>query len=417
MAPTGIAIALAGVGKSYSLEQRPWHRLWQQLLGRPGRGPQHHALQGLNLELMRGESLGIIGRNGAGKSTLLQLVCGVLDPSTGTRRVEGRIAALLELGAGFNPELTGRENVRLNGPLLGLSSGEMDRRLPEIIEFAAIGEFIDQPVRSYSSGMFVRLAFAMATSVEPDILVIDEALSVGDGVFARRSFDRIMALKERGATVLFCSHSTYHVESLCQRVLWLDQGRVRMLGPAAEVIAAYNDYIGAEAHGMDERSSMAQSVPPMAVEAQPPAALAGQGRLLALQARAGEQVGRRLKLHCGRHDLELDVAFQVDPALPAPSVIMALVSRAGTLVASAGTHNDGVQLRRDAQGRGQVTLRLPRLPLLKGEYDINIYLACERGLHYYVPVLSAFELQVTQDGLEQGFVTLEHEWIPKTPST
>lgn len=412
MVSQGIAIALQGVGKSYTLEQRPWHRLWQQLLGRPGSGPQHHALQGVDLELRRGDSLGIVGRNGAGKSTLLQLVCGVLDPSQGTRRVEGRIAALLELGAGFNPELTGRENVRLNGPLLGLSSAEMERRLPEIIEFAGIGEFVDQPVRSYSSGMFVRLAFAMATSVEPDILVIDEALSVGDGVFARRSFDRIMALRERGATVLFCSHSTYQIESLCQRVLWLDQGRVRMLGPAAEVVAAYNDYIGSETHGGEGNPLRSEGGAPMqgADDRAAPPFRPGEGRILSLQARAADQVGRQLRLHCGAQDLMLDVAFQVDPALPAPSVLMALSTRAGTMVASAGTHNDGVVLPRDARGNGRVTLTLPRLPLLKGDYVVDIYLACERGLHYYAAVLAAFELQVTQDGLEQGLVTLGHRW-------
>lgn len=150
-------------------------------------------------------------------------------------------------------------------------------------------------------------------------------------------------------------------------------------------------------------------------EAAPPVP-SGQGRLLALQARAGDQVGRRLKLHCKAHDLELDVAYQVDPGLPPPSIIMALLSRSGALVASAGTHNDGVVLPRDAHGRGQVTLRLPCLPLLKGEYYIHIYLACERGLHYYAPALSAFELEVSQDGLEQGFVTLNHTWIPQTPS-
>lgn len=417
MADTGIAIALAGVGKSYSLEQRPWHRLWQQLLGRPSRGPQYHALQGVDLELRRGEALGLIGRNGAGKSTLLQLVCGVLDPSSGTRKVEGRIAALLELGAGFNPELTGRENVRLNGPLLGLSSAEMERRLPEIIEFAGIGDFIDQPVRSYSSGMFVRLAFSMATCVEPDVLVIDEALSVGDGVFARRSFDRIMALKERGATVLFCSHSTYHVEALCNRVLWLEQGRVRMLGPAAEVVAAYNDYIGGETHGGEGNPLRTGGVAPMqgadelaGAGAHPPPFRPGEGRILALQARAGQQVGRHLKLHSGREDLVLDVAFQVDPALPPPSVLMALATRAGTLVASAGTHNDGLVLERDARGNGRVSLTLPKLPLLKGEYVIDIYLACERGLHYYATAPCAFELQMTQDGLEQGVVNLGQRW-------
>ena len=187
-------IDLQALGKSYSLEARPAFRLWRQLTGHVDRGPQHHALQGVDLRIHAGETVGVIGRNGAGKSTLLQLICGVLQPTTGTRRVDGRVAALLELGAGFNPELTGRENVRLNGPLMGLGTAQIEQRLPEIVEFAGIGDFIDQPVRSYSSGMFVRLAFSMATSVEPDILIIDEALSVGDGVFARKSFERSMAL-------------------------------------------------------------------------------------------------------------------------------------------------------------------------------------------------------------------------------
>lgn len=415
MDSSAIVIALQGVHKSYTLEQRPWHRLWQQLRGGAFTGPQHHALQDVNLQVRRGEAIGIIGRNGAGKSTLLQLVCGVLDPTQGSRRVQGRIAALLELGAGFNPELTGRENVRLNGPLLGIGSAEMERRLPEIIEFAGIGEFVDQPVRSYSSGMFVRLAFAMATSVEPDILVIDEALSVGDGVFARRSFDRIMSLKERGATVLFCSHSIYHVESLCARVVWMDQGRVRMQGPASEVVAAYNDFIGSETHGADGNPLRAAGSAPMQGADEPVSEAAphyrpGEGRLLSLQARAGDQVGRHLRLHSGTQDLVLDVAFQVDPQLPAPSVLMALFTRAGLMVASAGTHNNGLTLERDARGNGRISLTLPRLALLKGEYYIDIYLACERGLHYYANAPMAFELLVTQDGLEQGVVNLGHRW-------
>ncbi len=190
--PDDVVIDLQRVSKSYSLEPRPWHRLWNQLSGQPGRGRQHHALHGVDLRIRRGEVVGIVGRNGAGKSTLLQVVCGVLQPSSGERIVRGRVAALLELGAGFNPELTGRENVRLNGPLLGLSTSQVEQRLPGIIDFAGIGEYIDQPVRSYSSGMFMRLAFSMATSVDPDILVIDEALSVGDGAFSRKSFERII---------------------------------------------------------------------------------------------------------------------------------------------------------------------------------------------------------------------------------
>jgi lipopolysaccharide transport system ATP-binding protein len=413
-------ISLEGVSKSYSLEQDPWRRLVRQILGRQAVGARFQALKDIHLEIRRGEAVGLIGRNGAGKSTLLQVVCGVLEPSEGRRRVNGRIAALLELGAGFNPELTGRENVRLNGPLLGISMAEMDRRLPEIIEFSGIGDFIDQPVRAYSSGMFVRLAFAMATSMEPDILIIDEALSVGDGVFARRSFDRVMSLRERGATVLFCSHSTYHVESLCSRVLWMDQGCIRMQGAASEVVAAYNDFISGQTNGFQETASqssgtspllpLAESVSPLPSDFQP-----GGGRILSLQARAGTQVGRHLRIHSRSLDLVLEVTFQVDPLLPSPSVLMALFTRAGILVASAGTHNDDVVLKRDDSGVGRVSLVLPTLALLKGDYYIDIYLACERGLHYYESALAAFELVMTQNGLEQGVINLGHRWSPSLP--
>jgi lipopolysaccharide transport system ATP-binding protein len=413
---TDTVISLQGVSKTYTLEKHPWRRLMQQLRGRHVTGPQFQALRAIDLEVHRGEAVGLIGRNGAGKSTLLQLICGVLEPSQGRRVVKGRVAALLELGAGFNPELTGRENVRLNGPLLGIGTAEMDRRLPEIIEFSGIGDFIDQPVRAYSSGMFVRLAFAMATSVEPEILIIDEALSVGDGVFARKSFDRVMSLRQRGATVLFCSHSTYHVESLCSRVVWLDQGGVRMAGPASEVVAAYNDFIGGETHGSQAGTPLPASAAPLMGADEPIAPLQvesrpGEGRILSLQARAGEQFGRHLRLHSRTQDLVLDVAFQVDPQLPDPSVLMALFTRAGILVASAGTHNDHFALTRDDRGNGQVSLVLPQLPLLKGEYYLDIYLACERGLHYYATAPAAFELVMTQNGLEQGVVNLGHQWL------
>jgi lipopolysaccharide transport system ATP-binding protein len=264
--------------------------------------------------------------------------------------------------------------------------------------------------------MFVRLAFAMATSVEPDILIIDEALSVGDGVFARKSFDRVMSLRQRGATVLFCSHSTYHVESLCSRVVWLDQGGVRMAGPASEVVAAYNDFIGGETHGSQAGTPLSASAAPLMGADEPIAPLQvesrpGEGRILALQARAGEQFGRHLRLHSRTQDLVLDVAFQVDPQLPDPSVLMALFTRAGILVASAGTHNDHFALTRDDRGSGHVSLVLPQLPLLKGEYYLDIYLACERGLHYYATAPAAFELVMTQDGLEQGVVNLGHQWL------
>jgi lipopolysaccharide transport system ATP-binding protein len=274
----------------------------------------------------------------------------------------------------------------------------------------------------------------MATSMDPDILVIDEALSVGDGAFARKSFDRIMTMKDRGVTILFCSHSTYHVESICSRAIWLDQGQVRMNDEVSRVVAAYNDFITAETAGLPTAEAMAPAQGPAAV---PQAATAeassgleddtppdymqqqepfrpGHGRVLSLLATAqgpgGAQSGRELKLHTGQYSLTLAMDFLIDPTLPAPTMIMALYTRAGVLVASAGSHNDGHALQRDARGQGRTVLRLPKLPLLKGEYYINVILACERGLHYYENVMYAVKLDVTQDGLEQGFVTLDHTW-------
>ncbi|MBK9237101.1 MAG: ABC transporter ATP-binding protein [Rhodoferax sp.] len=234
------AVQARGLGKCYSLFDRPGDRLKQLLWGRWHRYDRDFwALRDVSFDIRRGEVVGIVGRNGAGKSTLLQMVCGTLSPTNGTLTVEGRVAALLELGAGFNPDFTGLENVYMNAAILGLSRKQVDDKLDDILSFADIGDFIHQPVKTYSSGMFMRLAFSVATSVEPDILVIDEALSVGDGAFARKSFDRIMRLKDAGKTILFCSHSMYQVEALCSRALWIEAGAVRMIGSAAEVTSAY----------------------------------------------------------------------------------------------------------------------------------------------------------------------------------
>ena len=222
------AIEARGLGKCYGLYAHPSDRLKQLLWGRWRQfSREFWALREVDLLIRPGEVVGLVGRNGAGKSTLLQMLCGTLPPTKGHLRVHGRVAALLELGAGFNPEFTGIENVFMNGAILGLKHHEVEERLDEILAFADIGEFVHQPVKTYSSGMFVRLAFAVATSVEPDILVIDEALAVGDGAFARKSFDRIMRLKDSGKTILFCSHSMYQVEALCSRAIWIDKGKLR----------------------------------------------------------------------------------------------------------------------------------------------------------------------------------------------
>ncbi|MDE1962993.1 MAG: ABC transporter ATP-binding protein [Xanthomonadaceae bacterium] len=246
-------IEVRGMGKTYPMYDKPHHRLLQMLSPGPSNRwyKEFQALQNLDITVHRGETVGIVGCNGSGKSTLLQVICGTLAPSTGEVHVRGRVAALLELGAGFNPEFTGRENVYLNGSVLGLTRKEVEERFDDIAAFADIGEFIEQPVKSYSSGMYIRLAFAVAINVTPDILVIDEALSVGDEAFQRKCFARINAIRDAGATVLFVSHSAGTVIELCDRALLLDRGELIAQGAPKFVIARYHKLVYAPADQRD----------------------------------------------------------------------------------------------------------------------------------------------------------------------
>jgi lipopolysaccharide transport system ATP-binding protein len=242
------AIHLQGICKSFPVYDKPHHRLLQMLFPRKQSWfKEFHALKNVGLEIKKGQTLGIVGRNGSGKSTLLQIICGTLMPSSGAVRVSGRIAALLELGTGFNPEFTGRENVYLNGAVLGLTREEIDERFDDIAAFADIGDFIEQPVKSYSSGMYVRLAFAVAISSTPDLLIVDEALSVGDEAFQRKCFARIDAIRDAGATVLFVSHSAGTVVELCDRAVLLDRGEVLAEGSPKAVVSRYQKLLYAPA--------------------------------------------------------------------------------------------------------------------------------------------------------------------------
>lgn len=244
-------IVAANLNKVFPVYEKPVHRLLQ-MFSPPSRKHvwyrKFEALKNISFEVARGETLGIVGRNGSGKSTLLQIICGTLGETSGDIRVKGRIAALLELGAGFNPEFTGRENVFLNGTVLGLTRAEVAERFDQIVEFSEIGGFIDQPVKSYSSGMFVRLAFAVAINVTPDILVVDEALSVGDEAFQRKCFARIQQMRDSGVTVLFVSHSAGVVMQLCDRAMLLDQGELLAMGEPKSVISRYHKLIYAPPH-------------------------------------------------------------------------------------------------------------------------------------------------------------------------
>lgn len=235
-----IAIRVENLSKCFQIYERPSDRLLQMLTrGIKKFYREFWALKGISFEINKGETVGIVGRNGSGKSTLLQLICGTLNPSGGDVQINGRIAALLELGSGFNPEFTGRENVYMNAAVLGLKKSEVDARYAEIESFAEIGRFIDQPVKTYSSGMAVRLAFAVAINSDPEVLIIDEALSVGDELFQRKCFSRIETIKKNGATILFVSHSGAAVIGLCDRAILIDCGEVLASGPPKAIIGQY----------------------------------------------------------------------------------------------------------------------------------------------------------------------------------
>lgn len=234
-----IAIALNNVSKCYQRYARPVDRLKEILIPGISRSQEFWALKDISLEMHRGETWGIIGQNGSGKSTLLQIIAGTLTPSSGDLKVNGRVSALLELGSGFNPEFTGRQNVFFNGQILGLSKQEIEAKFDDIAAFADIGDFIDRPVKTYSSGMFVRLAFAVAINVDPDILIVDEALSVGDIFFQQKCYKFLEEIRSRGASVIFVSHDTQAVLKLCEQAILLDRGCLSYLGKPSDVVSKY----------------------------------------------------------------------------------------------------------------------------------------------------------------------------------
>lgn len=402
------AIGVHQLSKCYQLYQQPIDRL-KQFLWRSRRQYYRElwALRDINFYVMPGEVVGIVGRNGSGKSTLLQLVCGTLTPTSGEVRVNGRVAALLELGAGFNPEFTGRENILMGAAVMGLNQSRIAARLEEIIDFSGVREFIDQPVKTYSSGMYVRLAFSVAINVDPDILVIDEALSVGDGAFARKSFNRIMQMRDAGKTILFCSHSLFQVESLCTRAIWINQGKIMMDGEAAQVVAAYQSFLDksmvdspAEPEIASNSAITEENIEPMRDSA----------RVEKVTVMVDGEDNQHTVIMSEKSSIVICITFTSDPILPCPTIAVTLHAMDNRMLTSAATWEDQFSLQRTPDGSGRVCLRLDQPPLLKGEYLVSVYLLCERGLHLYDSAEGVATLRVQQMGRLQGYFSIPHEW-------
>lgn len=411
---TSVAIQAADLSKCYSLYHHPRDRLKQFLW--PSRWWGEHkfyrelwALRNINFSINRGEVVGIVGQNGSGKSTLLQLICGTLTPTHGHVNCEGRIAALLELGAGFNPEFTGRENVLMNAAILGLNQQEIDQRLENIIDFSGVRDFIDQPVKTYSSGMYVRLAFSVAINIDPDILVIDEALSVGDGAFARKSFNRIMQMRDTGKTILFCSHSLFQVESLCARAIWIHKGQIVMDDDSPKVVSAYQTFLD-----QNNTDSPPTELPGSRIAEKSPetgsAITSGYARFDKITVLTDNSQVQNALISSEQSDLQVELDFTSDPMLPCPTIGVTIQSKDGRTITSAATWEDAFTMQRSASGAGRVRIEFRQIPLLKGEYQISAYLLCERGLHVYDTAENIALMEVKQTGRLQGYFSIPHEW-------
>ncbi len=342
------AVEFRNVSKSYPIYAAPGDRLKE--LATFHRRKYHHeywALRDLSLEVRSGETFCIVGENGCGKSTLLQICAGILQPSVGTVTVHGRVAALLELGAGFSPEFTGRQNVYLNGAILGLSAKQIDLKFAEIAEFAEIGEFIDQPVKTYSSGMVVRLAFAVAIHVDPEILLVDEALSVGDVYFRQRCLRKVHELRSRGVTILFVSHATAEIKSLGDRALWLDHGQAMALGDTDEVVSQYLAAMAAkDAHYCEQEvlhhPPATTHAPVEIVEGIPHIdRRSGDGRAAVIGIAVCDTSGRKLHVIEPDSTVVVRVSVRSKTALEQPIVGIVFRNQLGVDFAGANTTSEG----------------------------------------------------------------------------
>ncbi|MCB1985430.1 MAG: ABC transporter ATP-binding protein [Burkholderiales bacterium] len=392
------------LSKCYQLYHHPKDRL-KQFLWRGKRKYYRElwALRDIDFSVSDGEVVGIVGNNGSGKSTLLQLVSGTLTPTSGEISVNGRIAALLELGAGFNPEFTGRENVLMNAAIMGLSQTEIIERFESIVDFSGIRDFIDQPVKTYSSGMYIRLAFSVAINVDPDILVIDEALSVGDGAFARKSFDRIMQFRKAGKTILFCSHSIYQVAALCDRAIWLDKGEIAMIGSSSDVTTQYGQtLLDADSHIKKNEHTAATSAQHISNK--------GSARITDIQASVDGTSGTLLHATSQKSTLTVVVQFEFDPELPTPSLVITFSTMDGLGISSTSSYHDNIDLTHYFNENKKIEVIFPSIPLLKGNYTLSVYLGCENAIHCYDSALNVIELKIEQESTEQGFVMLPHYW-------
>ena len=389
-------IEVRDLSKVYHLYNKPSDRIRETFSIRKKKySKEHYALKNINLKINKGESIGIVGTNGSGKSTLLKLVTGVVTPTTGTIKTDGKIAALLELGAGFNPEYTGIENIYLNGTMMGYTEDEMKKRVPDIIEFADIGEFINQPVKAYSSGMFARLAFAVSINVEPDILIVDEALSVGDTRFQVKCIDKMRELQESGTTILFVTHAIEQIKRFCTRAIWIKNGELIEDGEASQVVYLYDNFMKygekkIEKVNNEEEFSLPDNSDYLAVI---------------------QKVSINKNMFKTFEKLEVEVTYDVyDKNMEDLQVGVAFYSLDRKIyVFGPNTNLDKISVPQK-QGRHVVKYIVPELMLMGGDYTVDVGIFNSGGIVNLDYKNNCEGFSVANEYFSEGMFYLKHEW-------
>lgn len=392
-----VIINVDHVGKMYKLFDQPIDRLKHTLFWRFGKkyGRDFWALDNISFQVKKGEAVGIIGRNGSGKSTLLQIIAGVLQPTCGSVEVKGRVSALLELGSGFNPEYTGRENIYLSGAIYGINQEEMEAQSDDIIAFADIGEFIDQPVKNYSSGMFARLAFAVAMSVKPDILIVDEILAVGDMVFQAKCLKRFHKLIDNGCTILFVSHDPYSIRAFCPISIYLDRGKMVNWGSSDVVIGQYVSDMQLKEND-DENHAELKVENPFLFIIDDVQMLNSEGKSVS-QVSCGEKIYLRFHYLTKSKDIE-NVVF-VFNLYRADGLY---ICGATSLMDSHSPMPPGIQ--------GWVTVEFPSLRILTGEYYWRVAIDDHRGMGVYSAIVPVCKFRVIDKLESVGLIDINRNW-------
>lgn len=393
-----IAVSVDEVWKHFRLYHEKNQYLKTTVLkGTRARFDEFWALQNLSFEILTGSTFGIIGPNGSGKSTLLKCLTGILTPEKGSIAVNGRIAALLELGAGFHPDLSGRENIFLNGAILGMTSKDIHRNLDNIVDFAGLGEFIDTPVKNYSSGMTVRLGFAIAINVDPEILIIDEVLAVGDTAFQQKCLEKIEDFRKDGRTIILVSHGLSVVAQICDTAIWINKGVLQEIGDAQEVVSNYyatsHDAVPTEENEIGQRWG------------------SGEVSISQIQLLNKDRVAQRI-FHTGQ-PLNIAIDFTSQIAVPNASIAVGISHLHGTDIWGTSTEKNSVKVP-IAVGSSSLNLELATLPLLNGTYDLSVAITDQAGVHEFDHWEKRVRFDVHQgDVYDSGLIDISSSWTIK----